>query len=189
MGFRVLPPAAGSPWRLRCSSMILDRRLALLRGRHGAGSTNNSTLLELVTANRPKPRKRQSFFTRGSASRPRPRLDARTASQTSSHTAVRSTACSTNSRVNASLSSPITSAAGAPWSRATTSQPQISPLTSKPRPSRNCLTGKYRLVSKMHLPASILRGVNAIRVEVEDHSGKIRATISIQNQCRQRWHR
>ena len=56
--------------------------------------------------------------------------------------AVRSTACNTRSRVNESLSSPMTTAVGEPLSSATRSQPQTSPLTSKPSFSRKRLTGR-----------------------------------------------
>ena len=140
--WRVLPPEAGSPLRRRCSSTILERRFASRRGRQGTGSTNTSTLPELNTVRRPSPSNRHSFFTLGSDSRPRPRAEARTASQTSSQAAERSTACKTNSSVKLSFSSPIISAAGVPRSNATRSQPHTSPLTSKPNPSRKRFTGK-----------------------------------------------
>ena len=54
-----------------------ERRLASRLGFHGAGSTTTSTRPSTVTVRRPKPRNRQSFFTRASFSRPRPRLEAR----------------------------------------------------------------------------------------------------------------
>ncbi len=96
IGARVLPPAAGSPCRRRCSSTSRDRRRGSRRGRHARGSTSSSTWPRGNTPRRPNPRKRQSLRTRGSASRPRPREETRTASQTSSQAAVRSTPCSTS---------------------------------------------------------------------------------------------
>src|SRR4249920_989310 len=58
-----------------------------------------------------------------------PRLATRTASQTSPQAAVRSTPCSTSSRLKASLSSPITTIGGSSPRNATRSLPQTSPLT------------------------------------------------------------
>ena len=52
IGWRVLPPAAGSPWRRRCSLTIRERRFGSRRGRHGAGSTSTSTLPDDETATR-----------------------------------------------------------------------------------------------------------------------------------------
>jgi len=164
MGRRVLPPAAGSPMRRRCSSTILERRLASRLGRQGTGSTIASTLPEVDTASRPNPSSRHSFLTRGSLSRPRARREARTANQISSQAAERSTACRTRSRVKVSFSSPITTAVGEPRSRATRSQPQTSPLTSKPKFSRKRLTGRYRLDSNW---PSLDAALSMIRSHVE----------------------
>ena len=58
-----------------------ERRLASRRGVHGAGAATTSTRPSVVTVRRPKPKNRQSFFTRASFSRPRPRLEPATASQ------------------------------------------------------------------------------------------------------------
>jgi hypothetical protein len=55
-----------------------ERRFALRLGFHGAGAATTSTRPSVVTVRRPKPRNRQSFFTRASFSRPRPRLEAAT---------------------------------------------------------------------------------------------------------------
>src|ERR1700722_14591464 len=69
-----------------------ERRLTSCLGFHGAGAANTSTRPSVVTVRRPKLKNRQSFFTRASFSRPRPRLEAATASQISSQADVRSTA-------------------------------------------------------------------------------------------------
>jgi hypothetical protein len=61
-----------------------ERRFASRLGFHGAAATTTSTRPSVVTVRRPKPRNRQSFFTRASFSRSRPRLEAATASQISS---------------------------------------------------------------------------------------------------------
>ena len=80
------------------------------------------------TASRPKPRSRQSRCAR--LSRSRPRRVARTASQTSSAAARRSTPCRIRSSVRPSLSSVMTRKGGSPGRTATMSQPQTSPFTS-----------------------------------------------------------
>src|SRR5271166_6551782 len=59
----------GSPLRRRCSSTMRERRLASRLGFHGAGSATTLTRPSAATARRPKPRNRQSFFTRASFSR------------------------------------------------------------------------------------------------------------------------
>ena len=63
IGCRVLPPVAGSPCRRRCSSTILERRLASRRGRQGTGSTSTSTLPADKTLSRPRPSSRHSLRT------------------------------------------------------------------------------------------------------------------------------
>ena len=112
MGRRVLPPTAGSPLRLRCSSTIRERRFGSRRGRQGTGSTTTSTLSLADTATSPSPSRRQSFLTCASFSRPRPRGEARTASQTSSYAGSRSTACSSKSSVKVSFNSAMTTENG-----------------------------------------------------------------------------
>ena len=76
----------------------------------------------------------QSLRTRGSRSRPERRNVVRTASQISSHAALRSTPWRTSSRLKLSFSSQITTMPSA--RRPTTSQPQTSPFTANPSFSR-----------------------------------------------------
>ena len=115
MGCLELPPSVGSPCLRRCSVTNCDRRCGSRRGRQALGSTSNSTQPAPKTASKPKPSSRHSLRTRGSCSRPR--RDMRTASQISSHAAVRSTPCNTRSRLNLSFNSPMTTSGGAQWSR------------------------------------------------------------------------
>ena len=104
IGRRVLPPAAGSPLRRRCSSSDFGTAFRIMprTPRHRLNQNLYLAGIE-IRQSRPRPSRRQSFFTLGSDSRPRPRNDARTASQTSSQAAERSTACRTNSSVKLEL--------------------------------------------------------------------------------------
>jgi hypothetical protein len=142
IGFRDPPPSTGSPRRRRCSSTRRDRRAGFLRGIGEMGLTKTSISPFDRTPSNPKPSLRQRLRNLASFSRPFARDESRAASQTSSHAARRSTPCKTSSRLKVSLSSPITTTGGSSPLNANRSQPLISPLTTKPSPSRKALTGR-----------------------------------------------
>ncbi len=108
------PPSTGSPRRRRCSSTRRDRRPGFLRGIGAVGLTNTSISPFDRTPSNPNPSLRQRLRNLASFSRPFSRDERRAASQTSSHAAARSTPCQTSSRLNVSLSSPITTTSGSP---------------------------------------------------------------------------
>ena len=150
IGAREPPPGDGSPLRLVCSSTSRERRRGSRRGIGAAGLTRMATRPASSMPSIPKPSRRQSWRKRTSCSRP-PRVAVRAASQTSSHAAARSTPCKTSSRLNRSLSSPITRM-GAPSFKATRSQPPISPFTTNPSFSKKRLTGRYSVISRSEAP-------------------------------------
>jgi hypothetical protein len=97
IGFRDAPPPTGSPRPRLCSSTRRDRQPGVLRGIGDMGLTNTSTSPLDRTPSRLKTSLRQRFRDLASFSRPFPRDESRAASQTSSHTAARSTPGKTSS--------------------------------------------------------------------------------------------